>query len=502
MNAISRFVQPPEGTEFKRELKLLDSTMIVIGSMIGSGIFIVSADITRIVGSPGYLLVVWLITGVVTVIAALSYGELAGMMPHVGGQYAYLREAYNPLIGFLYGWTLFLVIQTGTIAAVAVAFAKFAAVLIPWFGETNIIATIFGLKISAAQVLAIASVAFLTYINIRGLREGKIVQNTFTITKTIALVGLIVIGIIVGRNVAAISANFSGFWRASWTHLDNGKVIMIESLSGFMLAAAIGAAMVGSLFSSDAWNNITFTAGEVENPKRNIPLSLALGTLTVTILYILVNVSYILILPALGSPSGQDIMSRGIQFASNDRVATAAAGMIFGAPAAIIMAILIMVSTFGCNNGLILAGARVYYAMANDKVFFESAGKLNRKSVPGAALVVQGIWASLLCLSGRYGDLLDYVVFAVLIFYIMTIAGIFVLRKKQPDTERPYKAFGYPVVPALYILTAAAISIDLLILKPRYTWPGLVIVLLGVPVYFIWKKVGTWSTARRIDVRN
>ena len=475
--------------QFKRELKLLDSTMIVIGSMIGSGIFIVSADIARTVGSPGYLLLVWIITGIVTVIAALSYGELAGMMPHVGGQYAYLREAYNPLIGFLYGWTLFLVIQTGTIAAVAVAFAKFAVVLIPWFGESNILASIFGLNISAAQVLAITSVAFLTYVNMRGLREGKIVQNIFTITKVLALIGLILLGMIVGKNVAAISANFSDFWRASWTHLSGGKVVMVESLSGLMLAAAIGVAMVGSLFASDAWNNITFTAGEVENPKRNIALSLALGTLAVTILYLLANVSYILILPVLGSPAGSDVVSRGIQFAVNDRVATAAAEMIFGAPAAIIMAILIMVSTFGCNNGLILAGARVYYAMAKDKVFFESTGKLNAKSVPGAALVVQGIWASLLCLSGTYGDLLDYVIFAVLIFYIMTIAGIFILRKKRPDAERPYKAFGYPVLPALYILAAAAISVDLLIFKPRYTWPGVVIVVLGIPVYYLWKKV-------------
>ena len=475
--------------QFKRGLKLLDSTMIVIGSMIGSGIFIVSADIARTVGSPGYLLLVWLITGVITVIAALSYGELAGMMPHVGGQYAYLREAYNPLIGFLYGWTLFLVIQTGTIAAVAVAFAKFTAVLIPWFGETNILAIILGLKISAAQILAITSVAFLTYVNMRGLREGKIVQNIFTITKTLALIGLILLGIIIGRNAVAISANFSELWRASWTHIEGGKVVMIESLSGMMLAAAIGVAMVGSLFSSDAWNNITFTAGEVENPKRNIPLSLALGTLTVTILYLLANVSYILILPLLGNPAGTDVVSRGIQFAADDRVATAGAAIIFGSPAAIIMAILIMISTFGCNNGLILAGARVYYAMAKDKVFFEGAGKLNDRSVPGAALVVQGVWASLLCLSGTYGDLLDYVIFAVLLFYIMTIAGIFILRKKRPDAERPYKAIGYPIIPAFYILAAAAISIDLLILKPRYTWPGLVIVLLGIPVFLIWKKV-------------
>ena len=476
--------------DFKRELKLLDSTMIVIGSMIGSGIFIVSADIARTVGSPGYLLLVWLITGIVTVIAAVSYGELAGMMPHVGGQYAYLREAYNPLIGFLYGWTLFLVIQSGTIAAVAVAFAKFTAVLIPSFGETNILVNIFGLKISAAQVLAIVSVAFLTYVNTRGLREGKIVQNIFTITKTLALLGLILLGIIIGRNVAAVSANFPKFWSASWIHVSGGNAVMIESLSGFMLAAAIGVAMVGSLFSSDAWNNITFTAGEVVNPKRNIPLSLALGTLTVTILYLFANLAYILTLPVLGNPAGATVVSRGIQFAADDRVGTAAAAMIFGAPAAIIMAILIMISTFGCNNGLILAGARVYYAMAKDKVFFQSAGKLNDRAVPGIALAVQGIWASLLCLSGTYSDLLDYVIFAVLIFYILTISGIFILRKKRPDAERPYKAFGYPVVPALYILAAAAISIDLLVFKPRYTWPGLIIVLIGVPVYFVWRIIG------------
>ncbi len=286
---------------FKRELKLLDSTMIVIGSMIGSGIFIVSADIARTVGSPGYLLLVWLVTGAVTVIAALSYGELAGMMPHVGGQYAYLREAYNPLIGFLYGWTLFLVIQTGTIAAVAVAFAKFTAVLIPWFGESNVLITVFRLNISAAQVLAIVSVVFLTYVNMRGLREGKIVQNIFTITKTLALIGLIILGIIISRSASAISANISEFWRASWTHVEGGKVVMIESLSGMTLAAAIGVAMVGSLFSSDAWNNITFTAAEVAHPQRNIPLRLALGPLTVTILYILANVAYMSMLPVLGS---------------------------------------------------------------------------------------------------------------------------------------------------------------------------------------------------------
>ncbi len=474
---------------FKRELRLLDSTMIVIGSMIGSGIFIVSADMSRTLGSPGYLLLAWLITGVVTIIGALSYGELAGMMPHVGGQYAYLREAYNPLLGFLYGWTLFLVIQTGTIAAVAVAFAKFTSVLIPSLGENNILITAAGLKISAAQVVAIASIALLTFNNSRGLKQGKVVQNIFTVTKTVALIGLIILGILIGRNMTAMTANFSNFWNASWTHVDNGKVVLIESLSGPMLLAAIGVAMVGSLFASDAWYDITYTAAEVVDPKKTIPLSLLFGTLTVTILYLLANVAYILSLPVVGSQNAHGILAHGIQFATNDRVGTAAAAMVFGAPAAVIMAILIMISTFGCNNGLILAGPRVYYAMAKDKVFFEGAGKLNSKSVPGTALVVQGVWASLLCLSGTYSDLLDYVIFAVLIFFILTISGIFVLRKKRPDAERPYKAFGYPIVPALYILVAAAISVDLLIFKPRYTWPGMIIVLVGIPVYFAWKKM-------------
>ncbi len=478
---------PEEGTQFKRELKLLDSTMIVIGSMIGSGIFIVSADMSRTLGSPGYLLLTWVITGAITVIAALSYGELAGMMPHVGGLYAYLREEYGPLLGFLYGWTSFLVIQTGTIAAVAVAFAKFSSVLVPSLGEQNILFRIAGLKVSAAQVLAIASIALLTYINMRGVRRGKLVQNVFTITKTLALIGLIILGIIVGRNVMAMHLNFSDFWTASWTHLAGGKVVLIESLSGPMLLAAIGVASVGSLFSSDAWYDITFAAGEVVNPKKTIPLSLLFGTLTVTILYVLANLAYIMTLPLHGSPAGHTVMAQGIQFASDDRVGTAAAAMIFGAPAAVIMAILIMISTFGCNNGLILSGPRVYYAMAKDKVFFKKAGELNEKSVPGAALLVQGVWASLLCLSGTYSDLLDYVIFAVLIFFILTIAGIFVLRKKRPDAERPYKAFGYPFLPGLYILIAAAIAVDLLIFKPAYTWPGVVIVLIGVPVYYVWR---------------
>ncbi len=478
--------------EFKRELGLLDSTMIVVGSMIGSGIFIVSADIARTVGSPGYLLLVWLITGILTIIAALSYGELAGMMPHAGGQYVYLREAYNPLIGFLYGWTLFLVIQTGTIAAVGVAFAKFTSVLIPWFSETNIILKFGGISVSAAQTVAIISILILTAVNVRGVREGKLVQNFFTITKTLALFGLILLGIFIGKNTEAIAANFSAFWDASWSQSLDGQSVSIESLVGMGLIAAIGAAMVGSLFSSDAWNNITFTAGEVINPKKTIPLSLALGTGIVTLLYLAANISYLLVLPLKGTPDGATVMERGIQFAASDRVGVAAATMIFGETAAIIMAILIMVSTFGCNNGLILAGARVYYAMSRDNLFFKKIGLLNNNSVPGIALIVQGVWASVLCLTGSYGELLDYVMFAVLIFYILTIIGIFILRKKKPEAVRPYKAFGYPILPLLYIIGAAAIAVDILIVK-SHAWYGFIIVLTGVPVYFFWRHISQRS---------
>jgi APA family basic amino acid/polyamine antiporter len=480
-----------EVREFKREMTLFDSMMIVMGAMIGSGIFIVSADIARTVGSAGYLLLVWLITGVVTVIGALSYGELAGMMPHAGGLYVYLREAYNPVVGFLYGWTTFLVIQTGTIAAVAVAFAKFTGLLIPWFREDRILLAVLGLKVSAAQLLAIASIVFLTYLNMRGLRTGKTIQGFFTVAKTVALSGLILLGFIFGANAAAVKANLAGFWKASWTHLAaGGGIASVEPLSGLMVLAAIGAAMVGSLFASDEWYTVTYIAGEVKNPRRNIPLSLVLGAGIVIFLYFVANVAYIMILPVHGSPGAAGVIGRGIQFAAADRVGTAAASMIFGAPAAIIMAALIMVSTFGCNNGLILSGARVYYAMARDGLFFDATGRLNRKSVPGTALVVQCVWASLLCLSGRYSDLLDYVVFAVLVFFVLIVSGIFVLRKKKPDAERPYKAWGYPVVPAIYILVAAAIAVDLLVFKPKYTLPGLAIVVLGIPVFFIRKSLG------------
>jgi APA family basic amino acid/polyamine antiporter len=493
-------ISSSEKLTFKQELRLFDSTMIVIGSMIGSGIFIVSADIARTVGSPGYLLLVWLITGIITVIAALSYGELAGMMPEAGGQYIYIREAYNPLIGFLYGWTLFLVIQTGTIAAVAVAFAKFTAVLIPWFSEKNILFSFIGLKISAAQLLAIVSIIILTYININGIRNGKFVQDLFTVTKIAALAGIILLGIFIARNSDSISANFQQTWNATWTHVKNGKIVSIEQLSGIMIFAAIGAAMVGSLFASIAWENITFTSGEVINPKRTIPLSLALGTGLVTILYLFANLAYIFVLPVKGNPEGTTAIARGIQFAASDRVGTAAAVEAFGESAAIIMAVMIMISTFGCNNGLILAGARVYYAMAKDKLFFKNAGVLNKKLVPGTALTVQAVWASLLCFSGTYGDLLDYVVMAVLIFYIMTIAAVFVLRKKKPDIKRPYKTWGYPYVPAFYIIVASAICVDLLIFKPTFTWRGFIIVLIGIPVYFIWKSFSSKKNYKKIPL--
>jgi APA family basic amino acid/polyamine antiporter len=483
---------PPAEAEtrhLRREMSLFDAMMIVMGAMIGSGIFIVSADIARTVGSAGLLLVVWVITGIVTVIGALSYGELAGMMPYAGGLYVYLREAYNPLIGFLYGWTTFLVIQTGTIAAVCVAFAKFTAVLIPWFGEQNVLLNVLGLKISAAQVLAISCIVVLTYVNTRGLKAGKTVQGVFTVTKTAALLGLILLGFFVGANATAIKANMATLWKSSWTRIADGSILSVEPLSGILIFAAIGAAMVGSLFASDSWYQVTYIAGEVKNPKRNIPLSLVLGAGAVIVLYILANISYILVLPVQGDPAATSVLGQGIQFAANDRVGTAAASMIFGAPAAIIMAVMIMVSTFGCTNGQILAGARVYYAMARDGLFFKATGKINKNSVPGTALVVQGIWASLLCLSGTYSELLDYVIFAVLIFFVLVVLGIFILRKKKPDAERPYKAWGYPVVPALYILVAAAIAVDLLIYKKEYTVPGLLIVLLGIPVYYLRKRL-------------
>ena len=472
----------PKEAQFVRGLGLLDSTMIVAGSMIGSGIFIVSADIARQVGSSGWLLAVWVITGALTLAAALSYGELAAMMPRAGGQYIYLREAYSPLWGFLYGWTLFLVIQTGTIAAVGVAFAKFLGVLVPQISESHKFFQIGRFSLSPTTLVGIAVIIFLTWTNCTGLRTGKVIQNIFTITKIAALVGLILLGLTVGANKGAIDANFKDMWRATSV---NGA-----PLAALALLLALGTSMVGSLFSSDAWNNVTFTAGEVKNPKRTLPLSLFFGVGLVSVLYILANVAYLVTLPLAGHPDGATAIDRGIQFARNDRVATAAVEVIFGSNAVTIMAVLIMISTFGCLNGLILAGARVYYAMAQDGLFFRKIGMLNDRAVPRNGLILQAVWSCLLALSGSYGELLDYVIFAVLIFYVITIAGIFVLRKKQPNAERPYRAVGYPIIPGLYIILASLIALDLLIsAKTRAnTWPGLIIVLAGLPVYWLWHR--------------
>ena len=475
---------PTENHLLQKRVNLFDGISIVAGAMIGSGIFIVSADIARNVGSPGWLLVVWLITGIMTLIGALSYGELASMMPHAGGQYVYLKEAYHPLIGFLFGWTTFLVIQCGTIAAVAVAFAKFSGVLFPWISEKNILFHLGPLKVNSTMLIAIAMIAFLTWLNTKSIITGKTVQNVFTSTKVIALFGFILIGFLATKNINSLEINKEIFWHASKVVPGN----QVLPLVGLALIAAIGSALVGSLFSSDAWYSVTYLSGEVINPKRNVPLSLFFGTLLVSVLYLLTNYIYIKVLPLAGSPDGTDALSRGIQYATDDRVATSAMSVIFGDSAAIIMAIFIMISTFGCNHGLIMAGPRVYYAMAKDGLFFRKVGEINKNGVPAFAIVVQGIWAVLLCLSGTYGNLLDYVIFAVLIFFTLTILAIFVLRVKRPDIPRPYKAFGYPVIPAIYILTTLSLMVILLIYKPDYTFPGLGIVILGIPVFYLWKK--------------
>jgi len=469
---------------FKKSLTLFDSTMLVIGSMIGSGIFIVSADMSRQLGAPGWLMVAWLLTGVMTVIGALSYGELAGMMPNAGGIYVYLREAFNPMFGFLYGWTGFLVIQAGTIAAVAMAFAKYSGVLFPWISEQNILFELGGFGFNSTQLIAILLIIALSWINSRGIKLGKLIQNLFTNVKFFVLFAFIVVGLFVAGNADSIHTNYSMMWDAQQV-TDSG----IIPLSGFSLLAALGAAMVGSLFASDAWYSVTFTGAEIINPKKNIPRSLLIGTILVFILYILTNLVYLSILPLKGDPASTTAIGQGIQYAANDRVATAAISGLFGNSAAVIMAIFIIISTFGCNNGIIMTSSRVYYAMANDGLFFKSVGKLNKNGVPGRSLFVLGIWSSLLCLSGTYVQLLDYVVFAVLIFFTLTILGIFVLRFKRPHAERPVKAFGYPVIPAIYILFSTLLLIDLLITKPDYTWPGLIIVLAGIPIYYVWRLV-------------
>jgi APA family basic amino acid/polyamine antiporter len=486
---------------FVQAIGLFDGTMIVVGSMIGSGIFIVSADIARQTGSPGGLLLTWILTGLLTIAAALSYGELAALFPHAGGQYVYLREAFSPLWGFLYGWTLFLVIQTGTIAAVAVGFARYIGVLFPaispkkWVIPPINFSSKFAISLSVQQLVAVLMIVFLTYLNTRGVKLGKWIQNIFTSAKILALLGLILLCVFVARNAAAISDNFSHFWEVRGAQPIEPGANFLKSLlptvsaaSGFFgLLVAFGVAQVGSLFSADAWNNIGFTAAEVKNPKRDVALSMAFGTVIVITLYCLANLAYLCALPL-----------SHIQNAPDDRVATAALSAIFGAKGAVVMAIAIVISTFGCNNGLILAGSRVAYAMAKDGLFFKATGKLNDKGVPGIALAYQGIWIVVLILmrtrkaDGTYGnlysDLLDYVVFAALLFYALTVAGIFVLRSKRPEIERPYRAFGYPVVPLLYIVAAAGIMAVLVLYKTQTAGAGIVIVLLGLPVYWLWSR--------------
>jgi basic amino acid/polyamine antiporter, APA family len=501
-----------ETSGFIRGLGLADATAVVAGSMIGSGVFIVSADIARQVGSAGWLLVAWVAAGVLTVAAALSYGELAAMMPEAGGQYVFLREAYSPFWGFLYGWTLFLVIQTGTIAAVAVAFSRYLGVLAPaisptaWIVKPINLSASYAVSLSTQQLVGILLLVALTVTNSRGLALGRLIQNVFTSVKVASLVALIVVGVVVGANAGAITANFSALWTPAGVNAITPDLTLVPATAAtaglFGLMVALCVAQVGSLFSADAWNNITFAAGEVRNPRRTVPLAMAAGTAVVVVLYLLVNLSYLLTLPL-----------EAIKHAPDDRVATAALQTSFGGAGAVIMAIAIVVSTFGCSNGMILAGARVLWAMAHDGLFFRSAGTLNRRHVPAVALALQGVWASLLVLprtrlrdaagmplrdpvtgleqyGNVYSNLLDYVIFAVLIFYALTIVGLFVLRRTRPDAERPYRAFGYPLVPAAYVVAASLIALVLLVYKTQTTWPGLAIVLTGIPAYALWRRFG------------
>lgn len=458
---------------FKPTLGLLDATMIVAGSMIGSGIFIVSADITRNVGSAGWLIAVWLITGFMTLTAALSYGELSAMFPKAGGQYVYLKEAFNPLAGFLYGWSFFAVIQTATIAAVGVAFSKFAGYFIPALevADANIIAQIGIFKFYPAQLVSILLIVFLTYINTKGIQGGKMIQTVFTVIKLVSIFGLIVFGFLIAARAEIWNANWADAWAMKSRNAEGN---VVGGVAGSAILGAIAASMVGSIFSSDSWNNVTFIAGEVKNPKRNIGLSLFLGTLIVTLIYVAANLMYISVLPL------QEIAS-----APQDRVAVAVSTPIFGTIGAYLIAVMIMISTFGCNNGLILAGARVYYTMAKDGLFFKKTAELNKNNVPEFALWIQCVVASILCLSGRYGDLLDMISFVVVLFYALTILGIFILRKNRPNAERPYKAFGYPLLPAIYILMAITFCALLIFYKPTYAGWGLAIVLAGIPIYYL-----------------
>ena len=498
-----------------RGMGLFSATAIVMGSMIGSGIFLVPADMARVLGSPALLIGAWLVTAAMTLVGALSYGELAAMMPKAGGQYVYLRESLGPIWGFLYGWTLFLVIQTGTVAAVGVAFGKFLGVFFPsvsashWLWHIGHVPAwpvgpmVLGnmdIGLNTANLAAILIITVLTLSNTRGVKLGAAVQNVFTSAKVLALLGIVAVGL-VAKNAAAIAANFGAglhaFWANAGSHTQHAVQVGVGGPIAYVgVLTVIAVVQVGSLFSSDAWNNVTFTAGEIENPKRNLPLSLAMGTGVVLLLYILCNFVYLSVLPMAGSASATTLAGKGIQFAAEDRVATAVMQVAFGGIGAKLMAGAILISTFGCINGLLLAGARVYYAMSRDGLFFKSVGKLSPKSnAPVNSLWVQWGWTCLLCLSGSYGQLLDYVIFAVLIFYILTIFGLFVLRRTRPDAVRPYKAFGYPVLPALYIVMAMWICVVLLRYKPQYTWPGLILVVLGIPVYLVWKRSAERHTA-------
>jgi len=470
-----------EDASFKRELGLLDGTMLVVGSMIGSGIFIVSSDITRQVGSAGWLTLIWVVSGLITMIAAVSYGELSAMFPKAGGQYVYLKEAYNKLIAFLYGWSFFAVIQTGTIAAVGVAFSKFAAYLYQPLSETNIlwqvqtgtnnVGQLEYFSISAAQLVSILTIILLSYLNSRGVKNSKILQTFMTIIKIASLLGLVIFGFTIGAKAEVWDANWADAWTTRSFDLQTG---LWTNIGGAALFAAISASMVGSLFSSDAWNGVTFIAGEIKNPKRNVGLSLFLGTFIVTVIYILANLMYLAVVPL-----------DGIATAPSDRIAVVAAQHIFGNIGTLIIAVMIMISTFACNNGLIMAGARVYYTMAKDGLFFKKAANLNEAGVPAWALWIQCIWASALCLTGTYGALLDFVMIIVIIFYILTIVGIFILRHKMPHAERPYKAFGYPVLPVIYILVATAFCVSLLVTRISTCGWGVLIMLAGIPVYYL-----------------
>lgn len=539
--SVAKAWSPPTGS-LEQRLGLFDSTMLVAGSMIGSGIFIVSASIARDTGGTGWLLAVWALAGFMTILGALSYGELAAMMPHAGGQYVYLREAYSPLWGFLYGWTSFTVIQTGTIAAVAVAFAKFLGVIapslgtgpeaeivrlsglnivvslpLPWLAEPLKVFERTSFVVTGGQLIGVALIVVLTWWNTRGLTEGKWVQNVFTVAKIGALIAVIVVGLSITADTEVWVANFAEPWRgiASTDQFRNAIKLVPDNVT-LVALMVMGGAMVGALFSSDAWNNVTFTAGEVRNPHRNLPLSLFFGTGLVVVLYLLANLAYVVSLPLeadsvrrpalmavqreldgkgratandLAHAKAATVFERGIEFASNDRVGTAVLELAAPRNGALLMAIAIMISTFGCQNGLILSGARLTYAMAQDRLFFQGVGRLNRKNVPAVALWLQAIWACLLVFSGTYGELLDYVIFAALLFYALTVLGLFILRFRRPDAHRPYSAFGYPVLPGLYVGLCVAIMVDLLIVKPVYTWPGLLLVLAGIPVYFFWKII-------------